>query len=284
MSQSRIAKAKRGEAVSRLPIGWVKGPDEKYQFDPQCEGTIRLIIDTFFQTRSILSDREGAREKRRSNTLSMRPAGRFQKAKHVPGRKNTNKSRAMPEPTSMPGPNRRWEAPCCASGHSKRVKVTEDRWIKTFNHHPAYMTPEQQEEIKSILKKITSTPKSTRARETANFQGLFRCAVCGSNLAVSYPGSTYHYVCNKAHHYGTSRARPLPLPTWINAYCRKCSRCYKLRPLICSSRRWKQPERKNTGDLTGSNPNVSGLHTSNGWRRSARILPKVAFRACTEVR
>ena len=54
MSQSRIAKAKRGEAVSRLPIGWVKGPDEKYQFDPQCEGTIRLIIDTFFQTRSIL--------------------------------------------------------------------------------------------------------------------------------------------------------------------------------------------------------------------------------------
>ena len=53
MSQSRIAKAKRGEAVSRLSVGWVKGPDGKYQFDPRCEGTIRMIIDTFFQTRSI---------------------------------------------------------------------------------------------------------------------------------------------------------------------------------------------------------------------------------------
>jgi DNA invertase Pin-like site-specific DNA recombinase len=53
MSQSRLAKAKRGEVVSRFPVGWVKGPDGKYQFDPQCEGTIRTVIDTFFQTRSI---------------------------------------------------------------------------------------------------------------------------------------------------------------------------------------------------------------------------------------
>ena len=29
--------------------------------------------------------------------------------------------------------------PVLASGHSKRVKLPEDRWIKNFNHHPAYM-------------------------------------------------------------------------------------------------------------------------------------------------
>jgi hypothetical protein len=40
-----------------------------------------------------------------------------------------------------------------ASGQSKRITVPEEHWIKTFNHHPAYMSQEEQEEIKSILKK-----------------------------------------------------------------------------------------------------------------------------------
>src|SRR5207237_10304963 len=53
MMQSRLAKAKRGEAVSPLPVGWIKGPDGKYDFDPPTKDTIRMIIDTFWQTRSL---------------------------------------------------------------------------------------------------------------------------------------------------------------------------------------------------------------------------------------
>jgi Recombinase len=52
MAQSRITKARRGEAVSKLPVGWIKGPDGKYDFDPETADTIRIIIDTFWQTRS----------------------------------------------------------------------------------------------------------------------------------------------------------------------------------------------------------------------------------------
>jgi DNA invertase Pin-like site-specific DNA recombinase len=53
MVQSRLAKAERGEVVSKLPVGWIKGPDGKYDFDPETEDRIRMIIETFWQTRSV---------------------------------------------------------------------------------------------------------------------------------------------------------------------------------------------------------------------------------------
>jgi DNA invertase Pin-like site-specific DNA recombinase len=52
MSQARITKAKQGEMVSVLPVGWLKGSDG-YDYDPETKDIIRTIIDTFFQTRSI---------------------------------------------------------------------------------------------------------------------------------------------------------------------------------------------------------------------------------------
>jgi DNA invertase Pin-like site-specific DNA recombinase len=52
MSQARIAKAKQGEMVSVLPVGWIKGSDG-YDYDPETKDIIQTIIDTFFQTRSI---------------------------------------------------------------------------------------------------------------------------------------------------------------------------------------------------------------------------------------
>jgi len=53
MMQSRLAKAKRGEAVSKLPVGWIKGPDGKNDYDPETKDTIRMIIQTFWDTRSV---------------------------------------------------------------------------------------------------------------------------------------------------------------------------------------------------------------------------------------
>ena len=53
MSQARLAKAKQGAVVSALPVGWIKGADGKYDYDPESKDTIRMIIETFWQTRSI---------------------------------------------------------------------------------------------------------------------------------------------------------------------------------------------------------------------------------------
>lgn len=53
MSQARKAKAKQGAIVSLSPVGWIKGPDGRFDYDPEIERhEIRLIIDTFSQTRS----------------------------------------------------------------------------------------------------------------------------------------------------------------------------------------------------------------------------------------
>jgi DNA invertase Pin-like site-specific DNA recombinase len=52
MSQARLTKAKNGEMVSVLPVGWIKRSDG-YDYDPETKDIIRTIIDTFFQTRSI---------------------------------------------------------------------------------------------------------------------------------------------------------------------------------------------------------------------------------------
>ena len=53
MNQARITKAKQGMMVSVLPVGWIKGPDDRYDFDPETKDIIRTIIDTFFRTRAI---------------------------------------------------------------------------------------------------------------------------------------------------------------------------------------------------------------------------------------
>ena len=53
MSQARMTKAKQGAVVSALPVGWIKGPDDQYDYDPATKDTITMIIKTFWQNRSL---------------------------------------------------------------------------------------------------------------------------------------------------------------------------------------------------------------------------------------
>jgi hypothetical protein len=48
-----MAKARAGSVVSSLPVGWIKGPDGKYDYDLAVKDVIHAIIDTFKQQRSI---------------------------------------------------------------------------------------------------------------------------------------------------------------------------------------------------------------------------------------
>src|SRR6185503_3305199 len=86
--------------------------------------------------------------------------------------------------------------PVSANGQSARVKVPEHRWVKTPNHHPAYMTQEQREEIKVILRNNHFVRRNRAGRGPALTQGLLRCAVCGKSLCVNYHrGKSYSYGC-----------------------------------------------------------------------------------------
>src|SRR5262245_19442369 len=53
MMQSARSKVRQGQAVSKLPTGWIKGPDDKYDHDPETKDAIRTVIETFWKTRSI---------------------------------------------------------------------------------------------------------------------------------------------------------------------------------------------------------------------------------------
>jgi hypothetical protein len=105
-----------------------------------------MIIDTFWQTRSL-----------RRTALALEKAGIQIPSRHGQriGFKKPSIHRVrliLVHPAyagtyvygrtqSQPG------GPVLANGESKRMKVPEERWIKIFNHHPAYITQEQQEEV-----------------------------------------------------------------------------------------------------------------------------------------
>ena len=130
--QSRLAKAQRGEVVSRLPVGWIKGPDGKYDYDPATKDTIRRIIDTFWQTRAI-----------RRTVIALAKAG-----VQIPCRKRDGQlfyakptmsrvtfilthpaytgTYVFAKTQSQPG------GPVQARGVIKRMKMAEERWIQTL--------------------------------------------------------------------------------------------------------------------------------------------------------
>jgi len=195
MSQARITKAKNGEMVSVLPVGWIEGQDGRYDYDPETKDIIRTIIDTFFQTGSI-----------RRTVIALRKAG--VQIPHRHGKGVSFKKACIgrvrnillhPAYTGVYVYGRTQSKPgglVLANGQSPRIKVPEECWIKHSDHHPAYMTQEQQEEIKSILSKNRWERRHRPGRGPAILQGLLRCAVCNNALGVTYDRlNSWNYMC-----------------------------------------------------------------------------------------
>jgi DNA invertase Pin-like site-specific DNA recombinase len=195
MSNARMAKARLGAVVSSLPVGWTKGPDGKYDYDPAVKDMIRTIIDTFQQQRSI---RRAVKALAKDGIKV--PSKRGKRVNFVKPTLN-NVRRILINPayagTYVFGKTEpRRGGPVLPSGQSARVKVPEHRWLKFPNHHPAYMTQEQQEEIKLTLRNNNFVRRDRAGRGPALTQGLLRCAICGRSLSVNYyRGKSYSYGC-----------------------------------------------------------------------------------------
>jgi DNA invertase Pin-like site-specific DNA recombinase len=197
---SRLAKAQRGEVVSRLPVGWKEGPAEGYYYyDPETEQAIRLIIQTFWQTRSI-----------RQTVIALAKT-----SVQIPCRKKEGKLFWAKPTTSrvtfilthpaytgtyvfaktqlQPGGSVR--------GRSKRIKLPQERWIRHVGHHPPYMTVEEQEQIKAILAQNQFERWYRAGRGPALTQGILRCALCGASLMVTYTKRGYYFVCRRSREY-----------------------------------------------------------------------------------
>jgi DNA invertase Pin-like site-specific DNA recombinase len=195
MSHARMAKARAGSVVSLLPVGWIKGPDGKYDYDPEVKDSIRIVIDTFWQHRSI-----------RGTLKALLHAGiklPGKRGKQLNWRKPTlnNVRRILINPAYsgvyvFGKTESERGAPVLTTGQSPRAKVPEHRWVKIPDHHPAYMTPEQQEEIKRRLRDNNFVRRNRPGRGHALTQGLLRCASCGLSLSINYHrGKSYSYGC-----------------------------------------------------------------------------------------
>ena len=201
MMQSKMSKAKRGEVISRLPVGWVKTVDGHYEFDPETEEIIRKIIDTFWKTRSLgRTVKELAKAgvllpcRRRHGQLCLKKPT-MTRVKFILTHPAYTGTYIFAKTQSDPGAR--------AAGQSKRIKLSEERWIKIVDHHPRYMTLEEQEEIKSILRRNQFKRRAPVARSRTAIQGLLRCGRCGSSVLVQHPSrKVITYTCRRLRDYG----------------------------------------------------------------------------------
>jgi DNA invertase Pin-like site-specific DNA recombinase len=189
MMQGKLAKAKRGKVVSRMPLGWIQRADGRYDYDPNVKDTILKIIETFRRTRSVVRTVEAlaaAGTKIQSKPLSH----------GITSRKiTTDRVRFILRHPVYSG--------TYAYGIEKaggELPVTEanrqESYIVIPDHHPAYLSREEQAEFKAILKGDPARAiKRRRCRSL--LRGLVRCVICGESLLVTYPSKAFCFKCRR---------------------------------------------------------------------------------------
>jgi len=205
--EARYAKARRGELLAAVPVGYLKTDDQRYEMDPdkQVQERIRLIFNKFFELGSA-----------RQTLLWF-----LEEELQVPTKNTQGELRwVTPRFGSI---HRILENPAYAGvyafgktehgcrfeqGESKKVsrRRKKSEWL-TFipHHHEGYISLEQYEQIHSMMQENCRNFESTGAvrRGAALLSGLFRCRRCGRKLVVAYsgvkPNRFPRYCCSRGH-------------------------------------------------------------------------------------
>jgi len=194
LRDTKLAKARSGATVSRLPIGWLKNPNRTFDFDPEVKPAIDEVYEVFRRVRTLRGtvselNRLGRKLPTRRKSLewkkpSIEVVGRFIRNPAYSGTYLYGKSDHRPEYglDSKDRPVRR--------------RLPESEWIRHEHHHPAYITHEEQREFLRQLEKNSFNARDRPSHGEALGQGLLVCGVCGFGLAVQYPGrGSRRYQC-----------------------------------------------------------------------------------------
>jgi DNA invertase Pin-like site-specific DNA recombinase len=195
MSRSRMTKARQGIIVSGLPVGWVKGPDGKYDYDPRAQDVIKHVIEVFRNLRVL-----------RRTVVALRQEGVKIPVKHAgqiiwnePSLLNVKSILTNP---SYAGVYTYGKTKCSpelgirSNGEAVRVRVSDDSVVRIFNALPPYISVDEQEKIRAILKSNDFIKRDRPGRGSALCQGLLYCASCNTRFLVQY--SDYS---DKRHRY-----------------------------------------------------------------------------------
>ena len=212
MLQGKLAKARRGELGTLVPIGYVRRPSGEVVKDPdeQVQSVVSLIFDQFdargtingvlrylvdhgirMPVRSQTGSNKGDLEWHRPNRMTLQnllhsPA---YAGAYVYGRRPTDARRKRPgRPATgrTVAPRKEW------------LVLLRDRW-------PAYVSWERYETNQDQLLANRAKQLGVPRRGPSLLSGLVVCGRCGHRMTVTYGGSYLRYVCSRdAVDYGGS--------------------------------------------------------------------------------
>ena len=198
MDRARREKARQGCLVSRLPVGWIQLADDSFAFDPEVCDAIKDVYPVFWQEQSIL-----ATVRALTNADKLLPVRCRRRIVWKPPQSGTVREILLnPAYAGMyvyGASESRPELGRQANGYAKRRPAPREKWIVVPNHHPAYVTVEEQERIRAIIQSKCFSRRERPGRGSALAQGLLYCARCGVRLSVQYPRQTasHRYECRK---------------------------------------------------------------------------------------
>ena len=206
MLQGKLNKARKGELLFRLPMGYVRRQNGAVAFDPdeQVQAVVRLIFEQFeelttlnavlqylvqhhiqFGMRVRTEDRKGELEWRRPNRMTLQNMLKnpLYAGAYAYGRRKVDPKRKIPGRPST----------------GRTVVPAEQCEVLLKDRFPAYISWEQYEQNQKQLQANRAVADAIGAARCgpALLSGLLLCAKCGRRMSVHYhTGSEPHrYAC-----------------------------------------------------------------------------------------
>lgn len=224
MLQGKLNKARKGELLFRLPLGYMRRANGQVAFDPdeQVQAVVRLVFEQFealttlnavlqylvahniqIGVRVHTGDRKGELEWRRPNRMTLQNMLKnpLYAGAYAYGRRKVDPKRKIP---GRPNTGR-------------TVVKAEDCEVLLKNRFPAYISWERYEQNQKQLQANRSVANAIGAARCgpALLSGLLVCSKCGRRLSVHYnTGSGRHrYACSRMRgDYGEALCQSLSGP------------------------------------------------------------------------
>lgn len=211
-----LAKARRGELRTRLPVGLVYDEQERVHMHPdaQVRQSIRLLFETFRRTQSACATVKYFTEQ---SLLFPRPADHGSRSTDVLWRPLTLSTavRILHNPRyagAFSFGRRRFERR--PDGGGRVVNLPREQWhALVLDVHEGYIDWEEFEQIQQRLKRSAlayglENRRSAPREGPALLQGLVLCGVCGDGMTVRYHERSGTLVPDYICYAGMQRRQP----------------------------------------------------------------------------
>jgi DNA invertase Pin-like site-specific DNA recombinase len=206
-TEARKQKARRGELLGLVAIGYLKADDNRLEKDPdrRIQDAIALVFHRFAELQSVRQVLLWMRREKILLPAVVRNFGKRSIEWRVPKYRTVYHILTNPVYAGAYAFGRRSRSVTIANGRKRiinRRRRNSNEWdVLIKAHHEGYITWNEYERNQRLIadnanRKSNITRGSVRRGE-ALLAGLFRCGRCGRKMQVSYSGSglLQRYVC-----------------------------------------------------------------------------------------